>query len=112
MAWNSRARLFRERSYYMEKCVDPEYYNQAEEIIMSKGFFENLPPMDGALQALKEMNEMGLKVFICSAPIFTSKYCSQEKIQWIQNHLGDSWFDKIIFCLDKVMEICIQCILL
>lgn len=100
-AWNNRSEINRLKSYYMEDCVDRQYYEEAESLISSKGFFESLSPMPGALEAIKEMIEMGFKIFICSAPIWKSHYCAQDKIHWIRKHLGDSWLDKLIFCSDK-----------
>lgn len=69
---------------------------------MSKGFFADLEPMDGALQAIHEMQADGLKLYICTAPLRYSSFCAQEKIDWVRHHLGDSWLDSMILCQDKV----------
>lgn len=39
----------------MEECVPLNYKEEALDIMHAKGFFEMLPPMDGALEALKNM---------------------------------------------------------
>lgn len=39
----------------MEDCVPLNYKEEALDIMHSKGFFEMLPPMDGALDALRNM---------------------------------------------------------
>ncbi|RYH12687.1 glycosyltransferase, partial [archaeon] len=72
--WNSRSPIDRSKSYYMEECVPPELYHDAIAVYMQQGFFEELEPMDGAIQAIKEMEAEGLKLFICSAPIKNSPY--------------------------------------
>eukprot|EP01042_Synura_sphagnicola_P001937 gene1937-2288_t len=99
-AWNSRSAIDRSKSYYMENCVE-EYHREAELLYHTKGFFENLPPVDGAVRALQDMQDEGLRVLICSTPVLTSLYCAQEKINWVRQYLGESWLDKLILCADK-----------
>ena len=102
-AWNSRSAIDRSKSYYMENCVE-EYHREAELLYHTKGFFENLPPVDGAVRALQDMQDEGLRVLICSTPVLTSLYCAQEKINWVRQYLGESWLDKLILCADKVSD--------
>jgi hypothetical protein len=42
-----------------------------------KGFFINLEPMAGALEALKAMEREGLELYICTSPIKSSRFCAQ-----------------------------------
>jgi 5'-nucleotidase len=100
--WRGRSYIDRGKSYRMEECVDPALQAEAVQLIYSKGLFENLPPMDGAIDAINEMLDMGLKIFLCTAPIMKSAYCAQEKINWVRDHLGDEWLDKLIMTVDKV----------
>ena len=102
-AWNNRCAVDRTRSYYMEQCVDSEFFHEAELLSHSQGFFENLPAMAGGIDALKEMKAAGLSVYIATAPVMTSRFCVQEKVNWVRNHLGEVWLDKLILCLDKVI---------
>lgn len=102
--WGNRSPLDRTKSYFIEECVPHEFRSQAVDIFMEKGFFENLEPMEGALEAVKDMEEEGYKLYICTTPVKHSKYCAQEKINWVAKHLGDHWIDRIILCHDKVME--------
>jgi hypothetical protein len=39
----------------MEECVSAENSDEAVKIYQSQYFFQNLPEMDGAIKALKEM---------------------------------------------------------
>jgi 5'-nucleotidase len=103
LKWADRAPLDRSKSYFIEKCVSPEFQKQAEQIFHAKGFFENLEPMDGALQAVKEMERDGLRLYICTAPVKSSNYCAQEKLNWVREHLGEHWLDRVILCQDKTM---------
>ena len=47
----------------------------------------------------------GFNIYICTSPIKTSKYCTQEKINWITKHLGMEWLERLIICQDKVHNI-------
>ena len=104
-AWNNRSTISRDMSYYMERCCGHEHYRAAELLVHSQGFFENLPPMEGGLQALHDMVNDGLRVYICTTPILTSLYCAQEKLNWVRRYLGECWLDKLILCGDKVFRI-------
>jgi 5'(3')-deoxyribonucleotidase len=59
--------------------------------------------MPGAIEAAKEMEKAGFNVFICTSPILKSRYCTQEKLNWIRNYLGESWLHKVIISQDKVI---------
>lgn len=100
-SWNNRCEVDRSKSYFMEQCVSAEYKQQAELLMLSEGFFENLPPMFGGIEAIHEMVDDGYRVLICTSPIITSRYCAQEKLNWIRKHLGEVWLDKVVICLDK-----------
>ena len=90
------------RSYYMEQCVSTHRLRcEVERINHSKDFFAALPPMEGALQALREMRQAGLRVLLCTTPVMTSEHCAQEKIAWVRRHLGPQWLDRIVMCTDK-----------
>lgn len=76
------------------------------EITRDKGFFENLPPLPGAVEALKQILEDDeFDAFLCSTPDsdtmdhvgFTEKAISVEK------HLGRAWLRKLILTHDKTM---------
>jgi 5'-nucleotidase len=101
--WADRCPVDRSKSYLMEKCVDAAFCDEAVSLFMQQGFFAELEPMEGALQALQEMEKDGLKLYICTAPVKHSKYCAQEKLDWVRVHLGEAWLDKVILCQDKTM---------
>ncbi len=103
--WRGRSVVDRLQSYHMEKCVPAKYQKEAEWLFHQKGFFLNLPWMEGAQQAIQEMKQAGLQLYICTSPLKSSKYCAQEKLEWIKNNLGEAWVDKVILCQDKVSAI-------
>jgi len=60
-------------------------------IMAEEGFFRSFEPIPGAIAALREMQaEEGLEVFICTAPIARSRFCHQEKVEWVRAHLDDA----------------------
>lgn len=103
--WGVRSPVDRSKSYYMEHCVPEAFFQQAVDVYMEQGFFEALQPMEGALKAIREMEKDGFKIYICTAPIVASSYCAQEKLNWINKHLGPKWMDRVILCQDKVSRI-------
>merc|ERR1711871_339939 len=86
--WQNRCPIDRTKSYFMEDCVSIEHRLEAQMIQMSEGFFYKLPPIPGALEALVEMEEMGIHVVIVTDPVLQSRFCLQEKLEWIRRHLG------------------------
>ena len=80
----------RQRSYFMEECVDVDRKLEAIQLMHKKGFFLDLPPMEGAVQGLKDMRQSGLFLpVICTSPLPNSDYCIEEKMQWVRKHLGE-----------------------
>ena len=77
--------------------------NKMKEIYGGEGFFLKLPLILGAKEALNEMVEAGLKVFICTAPIGAYQNCVLEKFQWVKANLGPEWVEKVILTSDKTV---------
>jgi 5'-nucleotidase len=73
------------------------------EILLEPSFFRDMMPMVGAKEALFEMEQMGLEVFICTSPLTTYKNCVLEKFEWVENHLGADWVNRIILTKDKTL---------
>ncbi|CEM09910.1 unnamed protein product [Vitrella brassicaformis CCMP3155] len=101
--WKDRSSVDRTVSYAMEECVPKNYRQEAMDIFHSKGFFLNLPPYPGAIEALKAMTAAGYEVWIATSPIKTSHYCAQEKLEWVLKHLGQEWIAKTILTQDKTV---------
>jgi 5'-nucleotidase len=82
----------------------PEAYRQPlNELIRRPGFFASLPPMPGALQAIAEMVADGHQVFLCSAPPNSAPHAVAEKTQWVIDHLGSEWTDRLMLTRDKTL---------
>lgn len=99
-AWNGRTLV--DRSHYeMEKCVPADMYQEAVALFESEGFFRSLPAMSGGIDAAKRLVRSGFEVFICTSPVVSSRYCAQEKWEWVREHLGDEWLKRLILTCDK-----------
>ncbi len=89
--------------FYAEERFEPQYHDLVHEMLRSEGFFLNMTPMQGALEAIQEMVEEGIEVIICTVPHPRSDYCIPEKIAWVKKHLGEEFVRKIIFTYDKTV---------
>ncbi|NXK62859.1 NT5C protein, partial [Sylvietta virens] len=70
----------------------------------SPGFFLDLDPVPGALEAVQEMHHMqDTEVFICTSPLRKYEHCVVEKYKWVEKHLGPEFVERIILTRDKTM---------
>ena len=67
----------RGKSYHMEECVPAGDRRRAEDLFLSEGFFASLQPVEGALQAVREMGEEGIRVVLCTSLLPKSRHCAQ-----------------------------------
>jgi len=100
-AWGGRSPIIRSLSYSMEECVPRAFKAQCQEIFHAEGFFRNLPPAAGGVEALRALNASGYRVFLCTSPVSTSAHCAGEKFEWVRHHLGPEWITRIILTSDK-----------
>ena len=64
------------------------------------GFFMDLEPIPGALEALSELR-MLYDVYILTKPSFYNIHCYTEKAMWIQKHMGFDMLSRLILSPDK-----------
>lgn len=81
----------------------PEYTDAITSIWREKSFFRNLKPIDGAVNAINEMLDEGIKVFFCSTPTTREPFCMYEKLESIYEHFGSRMIDRVIFAKDKTV---------
>lgn len=66
-----------------------------EEQRHAKGFFEALRPVDGAVDAFKKLTEKYDCYFLSTAP-WSNVHSWSEKRIWVEKHLGDYAFKRLI----------------
>ncbi|NWI95191.1 NT5C protein, partial [Pitta sordida] len=70
----------------------------------SPGFFLELDPIPGALEAMQDMVQMqDTQVFICTSPLRKYEHCIGEKYKWVEKHLGPEFVERIILTRDKTV---------
>lgn len=89
-----------------EALFPVEYQERVEEIADEEGFFKDLKPFPGVIEAFGEIStDPRFKVFICTTPkrFYKSSSSVSEKHTWIARHLGRKWTDKMILTRDKTL---------
>lgn len=64
------------------------------------GFFSNLKPIPGAIEAFKKLQE-NYEVYILTKPSIYNLMCYTEKADWVKRHLGFEVLDNLIISCDK-----------
>lgn len=90
------------RKFYAQDDYPSDYASLIHAIFESKGFFLEMPPIAGALDAMRILAEKH-DVFICTAPFLPSEHCVGEKFEWVRKFLGEEWLSRLIISKDKTM---------
>jgi len=101
-AWGGRSKIGRD-DYAMERCVPEALGEAAKAVFHAERFFAELPPMPGAVAAVKEMASRGYHVLFCTSPVLTSSSCPSEKFEWVRRHFGPGWVSRIVLTSDKTV---------
>lgn len=91
------------RGHFVVEQYPEEHRDEAYNILCQPGFFENLAPLPGAIEALRAMEALGLDVRICTSPLSDYEHCVVEKYRWIEKHLGHAWTKRMILTRDKTL---------
>ncbi|MFY0606434.1 MAG: hypothetical protein JXR10_06960 [Cyclobacteriaceae bacterium] len=65
------------------------------------GFFSNLEPLEGALEGIKKLSDLGYDIYILSSPSPKNPLSYTEKRVWIEEHLGYEYVEKLILSMNK-----------
>lgn len=93
-------------SFYLEDVYEDKYAQHVIRTVMkAKGLYANLKPIEGSVEAVKKLHELGYPVFFCSAPEvdYEDQMCWSEKAQSIEKHLGHDWTKRTILTKDKTL---------
>ena len=91
------------QTFYVKDQYPDELKPLVTEIVLEPGFFRDMMLMDGAREALFEIDKLGLELFICTSPLFAYKNCVLEKFEWVDRVLGSEWVKRIILTGDKTL---------
>lgn len=85
-------------------ALRPDLADKVTSVYEAPGFFLDLEPIPGALEAMREMNAMqDTEVFICTSPLRKYDHCVGEKFRWVEKHLGPQFVERIILTRDKTV---------
>jgi 5'-nucleotidase len=90
-------------TFYMREQYPTHLTEKVDAIYSSPGFFRNLEPTKGAIEAIKELVKLGYDVRICTSPLSRYEHCVLEKFEWVEKHLGRQFTKRIILTKDKTM---------
>ncbi|XP_023507824.1 5'(3')-deoxyribonucleotidase, cytosolic type [Equus caballus] len=86
------------------RALRPDLEEKVVSVFEAPGFFLDLEPIPGALEAMREMNDMqDTEVFICTSPPEKYDYSVYEKYCWVEKHLGPQFVERIILTRDKTV---------
>ena len=89
--------------FYVENAYDDEIFKSTVRKIQGEtGFFLNFDPIEGAIEALHDL-EKDHEVFICTAPLLENYTCCNDKLAWVDAHLGGDWARRTIITKDKTV---------
>ncbi|XP_069849152.1 5'(3')-deoxyribonucleotidase, cytosolic type isoform X2 [Dipodomys merriami] len=98
----AQRRGFLAREQY--RALRPDLADKVASVYEAPGFFLDLEPIPGAVEALREMNRMpGTEVFICTSPLLKYDHCVGEKYHWVEQNLGPEFVQRIILTRDKTV---------
>lgn len=78
----------RQNFYYRDDYPDTEQQEIINSLHTSQYFFQNLPEIPGGINAWNQVRALGYETRICTAPMPGNEWCIDEKLAWIQTHLG------------------------
>jgi 5'-nucleotidase len=90
-------------TFYLIDQYPREYRDLIREIVLTPGFFRTLPVIPGGREALNDMHAAGIDVLICTKPLRDFKSGVLEKYEWVDEHLGREWTERMILTSDKTL---------
>ena len=78
-----------------------DYHGDIQRIYERPGFYLQMDPVPGALEAMKDMLGAGLDVWICTSPLMAYQHCIPEKYAWVDKHLGPDWVARMVLTRNK-----------
>jgi 5'-nucleotidase len=90
-------------TFPLADSFEPEQRCLVTALFKEPGYFREMEPIAGAVDALRAMVDAGYNVRLCTAPLAASPACCAEKAEWVIRHLGPSWIDRLVLTRDKTL---------
>lgn len=88
--------------FLSDHLTDRQLEHEMRKLVNSPGWFESLPPVEGAAAAMEDLAEVA-DVWVCSKPLEANPTCRDEKARWLTEHIGAGWDKRLILAPDKSM---------
>jgi len=96
-------RTINQKAFNLHEGMSEAQSKIITEIMDRPGFYADLEPIEGAIEALHAMVEAGHDVSIVTSPWLTNPTCVQDKYDWVKKYLGAGWEDRVIITKDKTL---------
>lgn len=93
--------LEEKRAFYLEDEY-PDHRQKVIDIYTEEDFFLSLPPVEGAIEGMRLLLELGHDVRICTSPVTKNDFCLHEKWHWVRQHAPD-FTKRLIVTKDKTL---------
>jgi len=95
--------IHKRKNFYVRDDYPEDLRDKVETIYCEPGFFLNLQPVKGSIEAINVMLELGHDVRICTSPLSRYENCVLEKYQWVEEYFGRDFTRRIILSKDKTI---------
>lgn len=72
-------------------------------ILQEDGFNEKMVPLEGAPEAVEELDRRGYLIYFCTALVTDHSNTMRDRVEWIGKWFGEKWMERVIFTKDKTM---------
>lgn len=73
------------------------------DLMNSEHFYRDLEPIEGAIDAVYKLQELGHEIWLVSTPWPSNPTCASDKYNWVAQHLGQEWTKRLILTFDKTI---------
>lgn len=109
-AWNTRNSalcpalpLAARQSFYVRDDYPSAHRSAVEAVYTEPGFYRSLSPVAGAIEAVRALLVLGHDVRICTSPLNQWRHCVPEKYEWVEQHQGANFVQRMIVTKDKTV---------
>uniref|UniRef100_A0A7S3UEC2 Glycosyl transferase family 1 domain-containing protein n=1 Tax=Picocystis salinarum TaxID=88271 RepID=A0A7S3UEC2_9CHLO len=90
------------QNFEIELNFAEKYRDDVLSVVAEPGFYKNLHPIPGAVEAVYEMVALGCEVRFCTSTHYVCPgQSAEEKFEWVREHLGEEYVNKLIITSDK-----------
>lgn len=92
------------QQFEVEKNFPADLQTLVKGVMNQQDFFHVLQPFPGAIKALREMDDAGLHVKLCTSPsLFQYESSARCKYAWVRQWLGEDWMSRLVITRDKTV---------